>query len=336
MMTIKKAGLLTTIQDLGRRGFQKYGVIASGVMDTFSHRVANILVGNKEEMPTLEMTLIGPTIQFDKDVLIAICGGDLSATIEGEKVALWRPVFVKAHTELKFGNSKEDCRAYLAVAGGFEIPTVMNSRSTYIRASIGGFKGRALQVDDELTFGEISDMSQQIITQLQALSDDRVIEEKWMVDPDRVLEREVGQPIRFTKGREFHLFTEASKRTFLREEYLISTQSDRMGYRLEGEKLSLAEEAEMISEAVNFGTIQVPADGNPIILLADRQTTGGYPKIGQVISVDLPVLAQAKPGDRIRFVEISLAEAQRLYIKVERKIAELKCGMKLKYCYMGG
>lgn len=331
MIIVKKAGLLTSIQDLGRRGFQKYGVIVSGAMDRLAHRVANLLVGNEEDLPTIEITLLGPTIEFQQDCLIAICGGDLSATINGKPIGLWRPILVKANSELKFGACKTGCRVYLAVAGGFTVPTVMNSKSTYLRAGIGGYEGRPLQTGDQLSVGKTGELSNRIMNQLSQFFTEDIVEEKWQVKPMRFFEMKRGQVVRVIKGRHFHLFSKESQHTFFQNDYTISNQSDRMGYRLKGKELILSEKEEMISEAVNFGTIQVPADGNPIILLADRQTTGGYPKIGQVASVDLGILAQAKPGDRIRFTEISFEKAQFLYLKRERKIHELKLGIYLKY-----
>lgn len=331
MIIVKKAGLLTSIQDLGRRGFQKYGVIVSGAMDRLAHRVANLLVGNEEDLPTIEITLLGPTIEFKQDCLIAICGGDLSATINGTPIGLWRPILVKANSELKFGACKTGCRVYLAVAGGFTVPTVMNSKSTYLRAGIGGYEGRPLRTGDQLSVGKTGELSNRIMNQLSRFFTEDIVEEKWQVNPMRFFEMKRGQAVRVIKGRHFHLFSKESQDTFFQNDYTISNQSDRMGYRLKGKELILSEKEEMISEAVNFGTIQVPADGNPIILLADRQTTGGYPKIGQVASVDLSILAQAKPGDRIRFTEISFEKAQFLYLKRERKIHELKLGIYLKY-----
>lgn len=331
MIIIKKGGLLTTVQDIGRCGFQKYGVIVSGAMDRFAHRTANLLVGNEEDFPTIEITLLGPTIEFTEDCLISLCGGDLSATLNGKPVGLWRPVFVRANSELKFGTCKTGCRVYLAVAGGFHVPVVMNSQSTYLRAGIGGFEGRPLRTGDELPIGQPGKLSRQIMAHLSQCSAENMVEEKWFVNPGQFYGREKEKNIRVIKGRQFHLFTKESQHAFFQQDYIISNQSDRMGYRLNGQKLALSNSEEMISEAVNFGTIQVPQDGNPIILMADRQTTGGYPKIGQVAKVDLGILAQAKPGDRIRFTEISFERAQMFYLKKEEQMHTLKLAVYLKY-----
>lgn len=332
MITVIKPGLLTTVQDLGRFGFQKYGIIVSGVMDQFSHRISNLLVGNEENEPTLELTLLGPTIEFKKNALISICGGDLSPTIDGKPVRLWRSVFVKKGSILRFGPCKIGCRAYLAVAGGFKIPTIMNSKSTYLRAEIGGFNGRALQAGDQLEFGSPSDLSTRIIEHPGKKSaNQQFVEMEWTVAADLIPIHQNKSTIRVMKGRQFHLFTKESQNKLFHEPFEVTAQSDRMGYRLKGPKLTLQNAAEMISEAVNFGTIQVPSDGNPIVLLADRQTTGGYPKIGQIATVDLPLMAQAKPGDSIKFTEISRDEAQHLLLEREKKIQQLKQGIFLKF-----
>lgn len=332
MITIKKSGLLTTVQDLGRYGgYQKYGVIASGVMDPIAHRIANLLVGNDEHLPTLEITLLGPTIVFHKNALIAICGGDLSPSINGEEVQSWRTVLVKKGSILKFGPCKKGCRAYLAVAGGFSVPAVMNSKSTYLRAGIGGFKGRALQAGDELLFGPSSKLSIKMQDELLERNTTGFIEGKWSIPSSLIPIFKGDTPIRVIKGRNYQQFTEESQKSFFNEAFVVTPQSDRMGYRLSGPLLTLEKAEEMISEAVGFGTIQVPANGKPIILLADRQTTGGYPKIGQVASVDLPLIAQAKPGDQLYFTEISHREAQLLYLQKERQLQILKHGIIEKF-----
>ncbi|GLB60672.1 biotin-dependent carboxyltransferase family protein [Cytobacillus sp. NCCP-133] len=331
MLKIIKPGLLSSIQDLGRTGFQKFGVIASGAMDPLSHRVANLLTGNIESEPTLEMTMIGPAITFEKDALISICGGDLSPSINGQPVRLWRSIYVKKGSELKFGHCLQGCRAYLSVAGGFSVPYVMKSKATYLRAGIGGFEGRALKAGDQLVFGKPSSQSKRMMDYLsRQLQNQSFIENDWSITSDLLPSTNAVPTIRMTKGRQFELFTKESRETLLDHAFEVSAQSDRMGYRLKGPGLTLSEPAELISEAVNFGSIQVPPDGNPIVLLADRQTTGGYPKIGQVAFADLPLLAQAKPGDKLKFAEISHEEAQRLYLDRELKLKELKQGIHLK------
>lgn len=330
MITIKKPGLLTTIQDLGRHGFQRYGVIAGGAMDTFAHRIANFLVGNEENAPTIEITMLGPVIEFDENALISICGGDLSPMINGKPVRPWRTIFVKKGSELRFGSLKSGCRANLAIAGGLSIPSIMGSKSTYLRAGIGGFHGRSLQMGDQIPFGLPNEISAKIMCELDAHCH-HFFEMEWSVTSELIPNNKKSASIRVIKGRQYHLFTEDSRKNFFSNTFEVTTQSDRMGYRLKGEPLSLEHAQEILSEAVNFGTIQVPSDGNPIILLADRQTTGGYPKIGQVASVDLPRLAQMKPGDQLRFSEITIEQAFHLLIEKEKEIQQLKKGILLKF-----
>ena len=326
-----RSGLLTSIQDLGRYGMQKYGVIVSGAMDSLALRVANSLVGNAEGEAALEITLQGPKLEFTEDSLIAICGGNLSPSVDGQAIPLWRPIFMKKGNVLTFGAAKSGCRAYLAAAGGFDIAVVMNSRSTYLRAGIGGYHGRALKDGDLLATQTPSEWAVRTMHHLSdkasgnsfAMSDGSVSKGLAVT----YLSHSV---IRVIHGGEFHWFTSESQERFFKEEFLVTPHSDRMGYRLSGSKLLLSESRELVSEAVTVGTIQVPSDGNPIVLMADRQTTGGYPKIGQVATVDLPILAQMKPGDKIRFQEIHLQEAQQLFRMREKELLLLKQGLKLK------
>jgi antagonist of KipI len=333
MITILKPGLLTTIQDLGRFGFQKYGVITCGAMDQIAFRIANLLVGNKESQAGMEITFIGPTLKFEVDALISICGADFTPMINGETVRLLRPIFVTKGSELAFGTAKNGCRAYLAVAGGFDVPIVMNSTSTYLRAKIGGFNGRQLKSGDKLLLQSPSSKVGKLIKELNGKTiHTQFTEMNWFVDSSFFPKYKNHSFVRIMTGREFDLFSEESKQNFFQEGYTITSKSDRMGYRLQGPSLLLEKQFEMLSEAVSFGTIQVPTDGNPIILLADRQTTGGYPRIAQISSVDLPVVAQAKPGDSLSFVRISHEEAQVLYIEREHEIKRLKKAIELKYC----
>lgn len=329
MIKIIKPGLLSTIQDNGRFGFQQYGVSPSGAMDVYSHRMANILTGNNENAPTIEMTLLGAVILFQEDSLIAICGGIFSPSINGSNaIPIWRPVLVKKGTVLHFRAAKKGCRAYLAVAGGFSVPKLMNSASTYLRAEIGGFHGRALQSGDEISFNPRSTLSGHIAEYLNARLNHRPFAAaEWFVSPKLIPSFENNLVIRVMEGRHYHLFSKESKEKLFNSLFQVTTQSDRMGYRLHGHPLQLQDYKEQLSEAVTFGTIQVPADGNPIVLLADRQTTGGYAKIAQIASVDFPLIAQAKPGDRIHFKKISLEEAQKLYIERERNLLQLKKGI---------
>ncbi|UOR11511.1 5-oxoprolinase subunit C family protein [Halobacillus amylolyticus] len=331
MMKIIKEGLLTSVQDLGRTGYQKYGVIVSGSMDPYAHRIANLLVGNDEAEATLEATLLGPAIEFQEDVLLSICGGNLSPTINGEKVHMWRAIYVKAGSVLKFGKSQSGCRAYIAIAGGMDIPNVMDSQSTYIRAKIGGYQGRAVKSGDEISIRPPDqEQTSKLAHMRKQMQDGHFYETDWTPSADMIPDYSSQPLIQLIKGPQYALFNEESQQNIYKEPFTISSQSDRMGYRLNGTTLSLQNPKELISEAVAFGSIQVPPDGNPIILMADRQTTGGYPKIGQIASVDLPLVSQLKPGDQITFTEVTLEDAQKAFIHQEKAIQLLKRSITLK------
>lgn len=320
-------GLLTTVQDAGRFGAQKYGVIVSGAMDRVSMRVANLLVGNDEGEGVLEVTLFGTKLLFEHDQLVAITGGDLQPTIDGQKAPMWRPVLIKRGSVLQFKSAISGCRAYLALAGGLDIPVVMGSKSTYLRAGIGGLSGRALQKGDHFTCGKLtSNISHAFIRQLEQMNQPVT----WSVDYTQLHLFDNKEAIRIIHGSEFHRFRPESWHAFFSTRYKITTHSDRMGYRLEGEPLQLSEKFDLLSEGVTYGTIQVPSSGQPIILMADRQTTGGYPKIGQVISADLPRLAQIQPNTEILFVEVTLEQAEAALFETEKIIADIALGIRLK------
>jgi antagonist of KipI len=327
-LIILKPGLLTTIQDLGRFGVQKYGVIASGAMDAFALRIANLLVGNEETEAGLEITMVGPEISFASTVLFSVCGGDLSPKLNGQPVPLWRTVYAPQGSVLQFGPLKFGCRAYLAVAGGLDVPIVMNSRSTYLRAGIGGYKGRSLQRGDYVPVGSASSRSRNLQGMLAREADGEAgAISKWSVAPEMLPSYSSNPTVRVIEDGERELFDELGVSRFFNETYSVLPQSDRMGYRLAGSKLELKEKKEMISSAVTFGTIQVPPDGNPIVLMADRQTTGGYPKIGQVASTDLSLLSQVNLGGKVRFRSVTLREAQKQYVIREKAIHTLRSGL---------
>ncbi|WP_242927676.1 biotin-dependent carboxyltransferase family protein [Pontibacter vulgaris] len=321
-LEILKPGLLSTIQDLGRYGYQKDGIIVSGAMDVVAHRIANILVGSPEDAATIEATLIGPTLRFTTPALIAITGGNLSPEINGEAMGMWRPVYAAAGSILSFQKPVTGCRTYVAVAGGFAIPEVLKSQSTYLRAGLGGYQGRALQTGDLIPLNEPADtIPEELKLQQNHTS---FTQTTWALAPQLYYTSEEQPTIRAVHGPEYDLFSETSKTDIWEKEFQVTMQSDRMGYRLSGATLALSEPAELISSAVTFGTIQVPAEGNPIILMADHQTTGGYPRIAQVITADLPKLAQVQPGKIIRFQEVTLEQAQQLYIQQELNIQKIK------------
>lgn len=322
---IVKPGMLTTIQDIGRRGYQKYGVIESGAMDSFALKAANLLVGNDRIEAAIEITILGPTITFHEEAVIAVCGGDFSPSIDGQSVPLWRAVLVKKGSTLTFGSAKSNIRAYLAVAGGLDLPYEMDSYSTYLRAEIGGYEGRALGKGDQIAIRKGRHVRNDIVSSMTGNEPFSVITPaiSYSTRP-RYSDHPV---IRVMKGSEFDLFSTESKKSLFSGVFKVLPQSDRMGYRLEGPELMLIKPQEMLSEAVAFGTVQVPANGQPIVLMADHQTTGGYPKIAQVISVDLPILAQLNFGSEVSFKEVTLEEAQDLYIKREMDLRLIKHGI---------
>ncbi|WP_210516931.1 5-oxoprolinase subunit C family protein [Hymenobacter terricola] len=325
-LRILRPGLLTTVQDLGRFGYQQDGIIVSGAADAVALRVANLLVGNEENAAGLEITLLGPAISFETDQLIALTGAHLSPTINGQPVGQHRTIWVVAGATLAFGAAVAGCRAYLAVAGGVAVPLVLGSRATYLRAGFGGLHGRALRAGDELPIGEASDASatlqQALVRQGTAWAQAR-----WTPGPDLCPTPRRSPFVRALRGPEYEQFSAKSQQAFWRESFTITAEADRMGYRLQGPKLERIEETELLSSAVTFGTVQVPAGGQPIALLADHQTTGGYPRLAQVISADFSVLAQAAPGQRLRFQEVSLPEAQALYLAQERQVQALRRGI---------
>ncbi|WP_053363848.1 biotin-dependent carboxyltransferase family protein [Bacillus sp. FJAT-27251] len=331
MLNILKPGLLTTVQDTGRFGFQKYGVIVSGAMDSFALRVANVLVGNDENEAALEITLLGPEIEFTADALVSMCGGDLSPRVNGKSVMMWRPVFIEQGSVLSFGAANQGSRTYLAVAGGINVPPSLASKSTYLRAALGGFCGRPLQTGDHVKVSSPGRLAQFMINHLSATSADGYTETVWSASGMSIIHYGSSPAIRIIKGRHYDLFTPESKDSLLNEPFVITHQSDRMGYRLQGQKLSLNHPEEILSEAVCYGSIQVPPGGQPIILLADRPATGGYPKIAEIASVDFPAIAQAKPGDQLFFELISAKQAQLLLLQREEMFRQLKQGIQLKF-----
>lgn len=320
MLTIVKPGLLTTIQDLGRYGWQKYGIVVSGAMDPIAHRLANILVMNDENCPTLEMTLVGATLRFEENTVIALTGADMSPRLNGRRIPIGTAIAVEKGDVLEFGIAEDGCRTYLAVHGGFDVPRVFKSSSTYLRAGFGGFKGRTLEKGDRIKRKKTDSTFFQKVKNMRR---------RWAIS--RYFYPPRSRTVRVMKGRQFQLFTKESQQAFFREPFTVTSDSDRMGYRLTGPTLSLTKKFEMISEGVAFGSIQVPASGDPIVLLADRQTVGGYPKIAQIATVDFSTIAQKKPGDEITFSEITVEEAQMLIRRLETEMRLIKASVRLQF-----
>jgi antagonist of KipI len=329
-ISVLKPGLLTTVQDLGRFGYQHTGLVVSGALDAVALRTANLLVGNPENLAGLECTLRGPTLRFETDALLALTGADLSATIAGQPVPLSRPVAVRAGTVLAFGAPKTSGRAWLALAGGVAVPPVLGSRATYLRAALGGLAGRALRAGDVLPVGEWSAAAQALFEGIKLSEATGWRAAGWCADNLPLARPSLPLVVRALPGPEYAQFSPESQRALWEEPFTVTTEADRMGARLSGPILERLATTELLSSAVTFGTVQVPAGGQPIILLADCQTTGGYPRLAQVISADLGRLAQALPGTRLRFGPVGLAEAQALYLAQEQRLRALARAVYLK------
>ena len=311
LVEVVSAGLLTTVQDLGRTGYQRFGIPVCGALDPVSLRIANILVGNAESDAGLEITALGPTIRFASDTVVALVGADFAIEVNGSEVRSWESVDVAAGSVLNIGAASDGLRAYLSIAGGIDVPRVMNSRSTDMKGVFGGFEGRALQDGDSLPIADsphVADWSQRRLP----------------IDISR-------QP---TFGQEFHIrvilgpqdeeFTRSGIETMLTSEYRVTVDSDRMGCRLEGPDIAHETGPDIVSDGTALGSIQVPGSGQPIILLADRGTTGGYTKIATVIAPDIGLISQALPGARVRFHEVSVDEAHEALREQEEMIREIK------------
>lgn len=306
-LLFQNGGLLTTVQDAGRRGYQRYGMGVSGAVDVQSYIYANILVGNKYNEAVLEVTLLGPTMEFTSPAVIAVTGGDLSPMIDGAPCPMYRAVKVKKGAVMSFGAPQSGCRAYIAFAGGLAITPIMGSRSTYIKANLGGYEGRKLQRGDEIAFRkpfiEVKNLSRRVI-KAPAFTGDCTV---------RVL-----------MGPQEERFTDEGINTFLSEGYTVTNEFDRMGYRLTGPKITHVTDGNIITDGITFGAIQVPDGGEPIIMLSDRQTTGGYAKIASVINVDMPMIAQCKAGDTVRFVKTDIKTAQDAFIAQKDEYIRLR------------
>ncbi len=297
-----RAGMHTTVQDPGRAGWRDQGVPVGGAADEFALRVANLIVGNAERAAGLEFTLVGPVLEFRRSTTVALGG------VECEGLPSWRPLAVEAGSRLDLGAVTRGCRGCLAVAGGIAVPEVLGSRSTCSRAGFGGWRGRRLRDGDSLPVAEGA----------------RAVRGGWRVDP-RILPAYAGDAeVRVVAGAHRGEFAANWSSRWFR----VGRQSDRMGVRLEGTPLRRHAGAELLSAPVAPGTVQVPPDGDPIVLLADAPTLGGYPRIAHVVSVDLPVMAQLRPGDRVRFREIPLAEARALAEAREQALGRLREGVR--------
>ena len=315
-LLIKKPGVLTTVQDIGRIGWRRFGINPNGPMDPAAARIANILAGNDEHAALLEMHFPAPELTFEEPKVFALCGADLGAEVNGVPIAPWRAARVEADSTLRFTSKSGGERAYLGVRGGIDVPLWLSSSCTNLAAHIGGHEGRALKAGDRLTLGSAGPIrSRRLPAAAQS-----------------IVPRYGRFPtVRVIRGAEFYLLSASDKQTFLETSFTISGRSDRMGYRLDGQPLSCARPADMLSAAVCFGTIQLPSNGQMIVLMADQQTAGGYPRIAHVVSTDLPLLAQLGPGDKVAFHMIEIEEAERLMLEFERDLSLLRTACRLAY-----
>jgi antagonist of KipI len=314
VLRVIRAGLCTTVQDLGRSGLREYGVPLTGAMDRLSHELANRLVGNPATAATLEMTLTGDELEWPDGGLIAVTGAEMRPMISvGEQTEVMlpmnRPVMIPAGARIRFQTPQRGCRSYIAVAGGIDVPLVMDSRATYLRALVGGFHGRALQAGDVLPIGASAELAE--LNERTLIVGEIFTSTPWFVRP---LDLPTANcvTLRVLTGSHFSHLALDSQRDLWNAAFQISPQSDRMGYRLSGANLRIQNPEELLSEGTAVGTLQLPPDGAPILLMADSAPTGGYRRIAQVITADLPVAAQLRPGQMVSFMETTLTEAQRL------------------------
>jgi antagonist of KipI len=300
-------GLLSSIQDAGRHGFRHLGVGSAGAMDAYSHAIANLLVGNPADAPALEITMAGPRLRIERATRIALCGAEIVARCDGRDLPGWRTIDLPAGSELTLGNCRRGARAYLAIAGGFTVPPLLGSSSTDLRGGFGGFAGRALVAGDRLATGDSS------------IDVNAIRIAPWWIDPAPDLD--FGSPaiIRMLPGRDR---TSPPDAVFARA-WRVAVASNRQGLRLEGDAVQPANADEKVSEPVAAGTVQLPPDGRPIVLLADAQTHGGYPRIGHAIVADRPRLAQLRPGDALRFVPCTTQQARRLHCEQRQRLARI-------------
>lgn len=308
MITFLKSGILTTIQDLGRNGYRASGINPNGVMDTYAFRKLNILLGNEETEGILEFHFPSPEILFEQDAIIAIGGADFQPEIDGKTIENDKLYFIKLGSVLKFRRKNYGERCYLGIQGGFEIEQWLGSVSTNLIAKIGGKK---IEKGDKL--------SCKSLPRKQNIFDKKI----------KTFIKNENSEIRILAGNEFGFLTEKSRQRFESQEFMVTQNSNRMGYRLESEPLELVQKIELLSSTVDFGTIQILPNGQLIILMADHQTTGGYPRVGHVISTDLPKLAQMGVSKSFRLKFVSIEEAERLFIAREKEFEKLKVSIRL-------
>jgi biotin-dependent carboxylase-like uncharacterized protein len=302
-----KPGLFTTVQDLGRFGYLRYGVPISGAMDTFSHTIANLLVDNSPAHACLEMTLIGAELQALTETQIALAGGEISAKINDVDAPMWQTLNISEGDIISFGRMRNGCRVYLAVRGGVDVPLVLGSRSTYVRGGFGGIEGRQLKAEDT-----VDGFRARSVTKRFSMLKEQIPQ---FADQVRV---------HVILGPQDDMFTEKGVETFLSNQYEITLEADRMGYRLEGPVIEHKGKADIVSDALLPGAIQVPKSGKPIVIMRDAQTTGGYPKIAAVATSDVWRLGQAKPSITVSFEKITMKEGYEKFLKYDKLLVSVR------------
>ncbi|MBS0591396.1 MAG: biotin-dependent carboxyltransferase family protein [Proteobacteria bacterium] len=325
-LRILSPGLLASVQDAGRNGFGAIGIGNAGAMDSVALRLANALVGNARDAAVLELTLRGPRLCCEDDTLIAIAGAPIEAHCGDDVVPNWRPVLLRAGSELRLGGMRQGARAYLAVAGGLDLPRSLGSRSADLNAGLGPIP-RALIAGDRVPIAATELRQIPCVAQFfAAMRDDHrnVVAPRWSLDPSPWFDANRARPIRAIPGAHFDLLDAASQRTLFGAEFRIGVDSNRVGCRLEGAPLRLAAPCELVSEGVAPGTLQLPPSGMPIALTAEAPPTGGYPRIAHILSVDQPRFAQLRPGDGVRFAQTDSADAQMRYLERERALTRLE------------
>ena len=306
-ITVLSSGPLSTIQDSGRFGYMSTGFSSNGAMDSYSMSLANLLVGNETGEGVVEMTFMGMSVSFDCDCVFALTGADMLPELNGQPISMYSAVQAKADDVLTMKMARSGMRAYLAVAGGFELDSVMGSVATNLKCGIGGINGKKLASYDELPLRRATRLLPDVDISLnEGLCCDNEI------------------TVRVMLGPQDDYFTDKGMQTFLSQTYKVSDKSDRMGIRLEGEPIENKNGVDIISDGIVEGSIQIPASGTPIIMMADRQTTGGYAKIATVITVDLPLVAQARPGTVIRFKRVDNKEAVKALQKRTKLLQKYK------------
>ncbi|GAP64965.1 urea amidolyase related protein [Mizugakiibacter sediminis] len=328
---VLKPGLLTTPQDRGRVGLAHLGIGRAGAMDAPALRLANALAGNPANACALEITLLGPTLRFHADADIALTGAPVEARVDGARVPLWAPLRVRAGATLALGGMRQGCRSYLAVRGGFALAPVLGSRSLDVNAALGPLDGRALRAGDVLAVGMAERDARSANRRSCASSaPTEAVSPGWSLDSRPWFDGDAQRPLRLLPGTHGEHLDAASQAALFDAAFRVAADSNRVGYRLEGPRLALTAPLELVSEAGVAGTVQLPPSGQPIVLMAEHPVSGGYPRIGHVAAVDLPRLAQRRPGDAVRFVATTPEEARHRLAERERRLQRLEAAIALR------